>query len=154
MPTTSARLIPDGDQHALLAATLERLNKACNAARVRALDEGVRGGAPLRAIVKEELERFKMPAAYNAPGAQRVEASLTRQKFGTYQSVTLPPSAVKWSGTDRVSLPTSSGRRTIRVYQDRSRGELRHPLDGRAVNLVFRNGEFELADATATDDDE
>ena len=31
-------VIPDGDQHALLTATLERLNKACNAARVRALD--------------------------------------------------------------------------------------------------------------------
>ena len=116
MSTTTARLIPDGDQHALLTATLERLNKACNAARVRALDDGVRSGAPLRAIVKEELERFKMPAAYNAPGTERVAASLTRQKFGTYQSVTLPPSAVKWAGTDRVSLPTSSGRRTIRVY--------------------------------------
>jgi hypothetical protein len=153
MATTSARLIPDGDQHELLAATLERLNKACNAARVRALEQGVRGGPELRAIVREELERFKMPAAYNAPGTARVAASLTKQKFGTYQSVTLPPAAVKWSGTDRVSLPTASGRRTVRVYVERSQGALRHPLDGRPTTLVFRNGEFELLDASADDAD-
>lgn len=153
MATTTARLIPDGDQHELLAATLERLNKACNAARTRAIEQGVRGGNDLRAIVREELARFKMPAAYSAPSVARVAASLTKQKFGTYQSVTLPPTAVKWSGTDRVSLPTVAGRRTVRVYVERSQGALRHPLDGHPTSLVFRNGEFELVDASASDAD-
>ena len=39
---------------------------------------------------------------------------------------------------------TASGRRTIAVRVDRSRGDLRPPLAGRPVMLVYRNGEFEL----------
>ena len=39
----SVRLLPDPDQHDLLAATLERVNKASNLARTRALEQGVRG---------------------------------------------------------------------------------------------------------------
>ena len=55
----------------------------------------------------------------------RVEASLTRQKFGTYQSLVLPPAAVKWPASDRVTLPTAAGKRTVRVYMDPTRGGLR-----------------------------
>jgi hypothetical protein len=39
---------------------------------------------------------------------------------------------------------TASGRRTISVRVDRSRGDLRPPLAGRPAALVYRNGEFEL----------
>jgi len=52
----SVRLLPDPDQHDLLAATLERVNKASNLARTRALEQGVSARGPLRAVVKEELE--------------------------------------------------------------------------------------------------
>jgi hypothetical protein len=51
---------------------------------------------------------------------------------------------MRWSGSDRVALPTGAGRRTIRVYVDPRRGGLRPPLEGRPAALVFRNGEFEL----------
>jgi hypothetical protein len=58
---------------------------------------------------------------------------------------------MKWGASDRVSIPTGSGRRTIRVYVDPQRGGLRPPLEGRPASLVFRNGEFELV---AADEDE
>ena len=105
MTDTTAQLIPDADQHDLLMATLERVNKACNAARVRALDDSVKSGPALRSIVLEELERFRLPATFNVPSTVRVTQSLTRQKFGNYQSITFSAAALKWSGTDRVSIP-------------------------------------------------
>jgi hypothetical protein len=143
----TVRLLPDPDQHDLLAATLERVNKASNLARTRALERGVTGRGPLRTVVKEELDRFKLPASFVGPAVQRVEASLTRQKFGAYQSLVLPPAAVKWPASDRVTLPTAAGKRTIRVYVDPARGSLRPPLEGRPAALVYRNGEFELVEA-------
>ncbi len=48
-----------------------------------------------------------------------------------------------------MSLPTASGKRTVRVYVEPGRGNLRPPLEGKAAALVFRNGEFELVDASA-----
>ncbi|MGZ4691827.1 MAG: hypothetical protein ACXVKA_15895 [Acidimicrobiia bacterium] len=143
----TVRLLPDPDQHDLLAATLERVNKASNLARTRALEQGVTARGALRTVVKEELDRFKLPAAFVAPALARVEASLTRQKFGAYQSLVLPPASVKWPASDRVTLPTAAGKRTVRVYMDPTRGGLRPPLEGRSAALVFRNGEFELVEA-------
>lgn len=144
----TVRLLPDPDQHDLIVATLERVNKACNQARTRALGQPGIGRAQLRAIVKEELDRFKLPAAFVAPAVERVEASLTRQKFGAYQSVVLGPSALKWPASDRVTLPTASGKRTVRVYVDPARGSLRPPLEGKSAALVYRNGELELVEAS------
>jgi hypothetical protein len=143
----SLRLLPDPDQHDLLVATLERVNKASNLARTRALEAHVSGRGPLRTMVKEELDRFKLPAAFVAPTVDRVSSSLTRQKFGAFQSLVLPPAAVKWPAADRVTLPTSAGKRTVRVYVDPARGGLRPALEGRPAALVFRNGEFELVEA-------
>jgi hypothetical protein len=144
---TTVRLLPDPDLHDLLAATLERVNKASNLARTRVLEGSITGKAALRTVVKEELDRFKLPAAFVAPAVQRVEASLTRQKFGTYQQLVFPPASVKWPAADRVTLPTSAGKRTVRVYMDPAKGGLRPPLEGRPAALVFRNGEFDLVDA-------
>jgi hypothetical protein len=142
------RLLPDPDVHDLLARTLERVNKACNAARTRALAERATGKAEVRGLVKEELDRYKLPVTFSTAATDRVLASLTRQKFGTYQSLVLPPAAVKWPASDRVTLPTASGKRTVKLYVEPGRGSLRPPLDGKATALVFRNGEFELADAS------
>lgn len=144
----TVRLLPDPDQHDLLVATLERVNKACNQARSRALAQPGLGQAQLRAVVKEELDRFKLPAAFVAPAVARVAASLDRQKFGTYQSVVLGPTALKWPASDRVTVPTASGKRTVRVYVDPARGGLRPPLQGKPAALVYRNGELELVDAS------
>ena len=44
----TVRLLPEPDLHDLLAATLERVNKACNGARTRALERGVPGRAALQ----------------------------------------------------------------------------------------------------------
>ena len=155
MPTRTppARLLPTPPRHDLLTQTLERINRASNAARVR-VGAG-RGTAPgraeLRAIAREELERLHLPSALAGPVADRLVATGGRARFGTYQSVTLPPSLVRWPGPDRVSLPTVAGRRTIRVYVDVRRGDLRPPLEGRPVNLVFRNNEFSLHAADEPD---
>src|SRR5438046_2500060 len=83
-----------------------------------ALRQNAFGGAPLREIVKEELTRGKLPDGFAKPIAERVEASLQRragkqQKFSTYQSLTLPPSAFKWNTSDRVTMLTAAGRRTV-----------------------------------------
>ena len=90
-------LLPDAEQHKLLMATLERVNRVSNAARAAALQKSTFGGAPLREIVKEELTRGKLPDGFTKPITDRVEQSLQRragkqQKFSTYQSLTLPPS--------------------------------------------------------------
>jgi hypothetical protein len=146
---TTVRLIPEPELHDLLAKTLERVNKASNAARSRALEAKVVGGQELRDIVKEELERFKLPATLAGAVSGRVQASLARQKFGTYQSLTFPAGALKWPGSDRVTIPTSSGKRTVRVYVDPTKGSLRPPLEGKPAARVFRNGEFDLVDASA-----
>jgi hypothetical protein len=147
MPSpTTLRLLPDAEQHELLEATLERVNKACNGARTRALSNDAQG-REVRDLVKEELDRYKLPATFVTPSLDRVKASLKGQKFGTYQSLVFPGSALKWPATDRVTLPTSSGRRTVRVYVDPSKGGLRPPLEGKPAALVYRNGEFDLVEA-------
>lgn len=142
-------LLPDPEQHKLLGATLERVNRASNAARAAALQRNVFAGTALRDVVKEEIERAKLPDGFVRPITDRVEASLKRRagkqpKFSTYQSLTLPASAFKWGGSDRVTLLTAGGRRTVSVRVDRGRGDLRPPLSGRPASIVFRNGEFEL----------
>jgi hypothetical protein len=142
-------LLPDPEQHKLLSATLERVNRVSNGARATALQRNAFTGAALRAVVKEEVERAKLPEGFVRPITERVEASLRRRtgkqpKFSTYQSLTLPASALKWGGSDRVTILTAGGRRTISVRVDRSRGDLRPPLAGRPASIVFRNGEFEL----------
>jgi hypothetical protein len=154
-------LLPDAEQHKLLMATLERVNRVSNAARVAALRQNAFKGAALRDIVKEELARAKLPDGFATPITERVEQSLQRragkqQKFSTYQSLTLPPSAFKWNTSDRVTMLTAAGRRTISVRVDRSRGDLRPPLAGRPAMLTFRNGEFELlaADVDRNPDDD
>lgn len=154
-------LLPDAEQHKLLGATLERVNRASNAARAAALQANAFSGAALREIVKEELRRAKLPDGFSKPVTERVEQSLQRragkqQKFSTFQSLTLPPSAFKWNTSDRVTMLTAAGRRTVSVRVDMSRGDLRPPLAGRPAMLVFRNGEFELlaadVDRTPVDD--
>lgn len=152
MPQPPVRLLPDADQHELLGQTLERVNRACNAARTRLLERGVHDPSgvargELRSVVKEELDRFKLPSPFVTPSVERVAAALRRQRFSTYQSLTLPAGAFKWGGADRVTLPTWAGRRTVRVYVDPLRGGLRPPLEGRSATLVYRNGEFELVEA-------
>jgi hypothetical protein len=154
-------LLPDAEQHKLLAATLERVNRASNAARAAALQHNTFTGTGLRDIVKDEIERAKLPDGFVRPVTERVERSLQRRagkqpKFSTYQSLTLSPSALKWNTSDRVTMLTAAGRRTIAVRVDKSRGDLRPPLAGRPVMLVFRNGEFELlaADVTRDPDDD
>ena len=142
-------LLPDAEQHKLLGATLERVNRASNAARAAALQANAFAGAPLREIVKDEIERAKLPDGFVRPVTERVELSLQRRagkqpKFSTFQSLTLPPSAFKWNTSDRVTMMTAAGRRTIAVRIDKSRGDLRPPLAGRPAMLVFRNQEFEL----------
>ena len=147
---TAVRLLPDPDQHELLGSTLQRVNRACNAARAVALDQGDTTAEALRSIVKAEIERFKLPAAFVTPAVQRVQASLTgpagrRQRFSDNQSLALPAAALRWPASDRVTLPTAAGKRTVRVYVDPAGGVgLRPPLEGRSVALVYRNGEFEL----------
>jgi hypothetical protein len=153
-------LLPDAEQHKLLSATLERVNRASNAARAAGLQANAFSGAPLRELVKEEIERAKLPDGFVTPVMERVERSLQRragkqQKFSTFQALTMPPSAFKWNTSDRVTMLTASGRRTIKVRVDMSRGDLRPPLAGRPVMLLFRNGEFELwaADVVRDPDD-
>src|SRR4029079_10757030 len=126
-------LLPDAEQHKLLMATLERVNRVSNAARAAALRQSAFGGAALREIVKEELTRGKLPDGFAKPITERVEQSLQRragkqQKFSTYQSLTLPPSAFKWNTSDRVTMLTAAGRRPISLRADMSRGDLRPRL--------------------------
>jgi hypothetical protein len=154
-------LLPDETQHKVLSATLERVNKASNAARAAALGQNAFEGAPLRDVVKQEIEKAKLPDGFVRAVADRVEISLKRRagkqpKFSTFQSLELPASAYKWNASDRVTMLTASGRRTISVRVDRSRGDLRPPLSGRPAALVYRNGEFELwaTDVTRVADDD
>ena len=106
-------LLPDAEQHKLLMATLERVNRVSNAARAAALQKSAFGGSPLREIVKEELTRGQLPDGFAKPITDRVEQSLQRragkqQKFSTYQSLTLPPSAFKGNTSDRVTMLTAT----------------------------------------------
>jgi hypothetical protein len=146
MAINEIQILPDTDQHDLLVATLERVNRVSNAARAAALARPGAGGADLSDIVSEEIEKAKLPGGFHSPIVDRVQAALDRRlkKFSTYQSVTLPASAFKWSSDGRVALPTAKGRRTIRVRVDMTRGGLRPPLEGRPTSLVYSNGQFEL----------
>ncbi len=160
MAVNEVQLLPDAEQHKLLTATLERANRASQAARGVALQHNAFEGAALRDLVRDEVDRAKLPEGFITPITQRVEASLRRRagkqpKFSTYQALTMPASAFKWSTSDRVAMLTAAGRRTIAVRVDMSRGDLRPPLAGRPTSLVYRNGEFELwaADVTHDEDD-
>jgi hypothetical protein len=148
--STSVRLLPDPDQRRVLSDTLERVNRVSNVVRAAALNQHADAKA-VRALVQDEAERQKLPAAYNRPIADRVAAEMKKprggQKFSTFQSIILPPTALKWPGTDRVNLPTVAGRRTVPVHVDRSRGDLRPPLEGKPAAIVFANGEFDIVGA-------
>jgi hypothetical protein len=151
MPET-AELLPTPEQHELLTATLERVNRVSNAVRAAALERHLHEAADLRPLVQAETERARLPATFNRPVVERVATALSRragktQRFTTYQSLTFPPNALKWPGTDRVTVPTASGRRTVAVRVDSTRGSLRPPLEGRPTTLVYRNGELELVAA-------
>jgi hypothetical protein len=156
MTVDEVQILPEPGQHELLIATLERVNRVSNAARATALARPGGGSADLRDIVSDEIERAKLPGGFHTPIVERVQAALDRRlkKFSTYQSVTLPASAFKWSSDGRVALPTAKGRRTIRVRVDMTRGGLRPPLEGRPTSLVYRNGEFALwaADVDRSED--
>lgn len=155
-------LLPDPDQHKLLTATLERVNRASNAARAAALQRNAFEGTALRDVVRTEVEKAKLPDGLVRAITDRVEVSLRRRtgkqpKFSNYQALAMPASAFKFAAAgDRVTMLTASGRRTIAVRVDRSRGDLRPPLAGRPAALVYRNGEFELwaTDVTRSSDDE
>ena len=148
MTIDEVALLPDPDQHKLLTATLEHVNRTSSAARAAALQSNVTAGQELREIVKSEVDKAKLPDVLVRAVADRVEDALRRrgnkQKFSQYQALAMPASAFKWGGSDRVTMLTASGRRTISVRVDRSRGDLRPPLSGRPAALVYRNGEFEL----------
>jgi hypothetical protein len=151
MPSVDeVELLPDPEQHQLLRATLERVNRASNQARAVALQRNAFEGAPLREVVKEEIEKAKLPDTFVRPVFDRVATSLKRRagkqpKFSNFQMLAMPASAYKFAAAgDRVTMNTAAGRRTIAVRVDRSRGDLRPPLAGRPTALVFRNGEFEL----------
>ena len=154
----SVRLLPDPDQHEVLASTLQRVNRASNAARTTALERGATSGNPLREVVREALEKFKLPSGFSTPAFRRVETSISgppgrRQRFSENQSLVLPASSLKWPSSDRVVMPTAAGRRTVRVYVDPSgHGGLRPPLEGVDAALVFRNGQFELVAAGDPDE--
>ena len=154
-------LLPDADQHKLLVGDARAGEpREQRGARGRAAAQHVRGLGAARG--REGGDRAgQAPRRVRASVTERVEASLRRRagkqpKFSTYQSLTLPPSAFKWGGSDRVTMLTAGGRRTISVRVDRSRGDLRPPLAGRPASLVFRNGEFELhaADVVRVRDDD
>ncbi len=151
MAVHEVRVLPDDTAHELLTNTLERVNRASNLARADALQRNVFAGTDLRDVVKEQVERGKLPEGFVTPITQRVEASLERRagkqpKFSSYQSLTLPPSAYKW-GEGKVTMLTARGKRTIGVRVDLSQGGLRHPLAGRPVSIVYRNGDFDLVAA-------
>jgi hypothetical protein len=153
------RVLPDPEQQALLTATLERVNRVSNQARASALGQNVFSGTDLKDIVRAEIDKQKLPNGFFAPIVDRVEASLQRRagkqpKFSQYQSLTLPASAVKWSSDGRVTLPTSKGRKSLRVRVDNTRAGLRPPLEGRPVRIVFRNGNFDLVSADVDPPDE
>jgi hypothetical protein len=162
MTADEVELLPDAEQHKLLGATLERVNRASNAARVTGLQKSAFDGAALREIVKDEVAKAKLPDGFVRPISDRVAASLKRRtgkqpKFSTYQAFGMPAAALKWApAADRVTMPTAAGRRTIAVRVDKSRGDLRPPLAGRPAALVYRNGEFELwaTDVDRSQDDE
>jgi hypothetical protein len=154
-------LLPDPEQHKLLGATLERVNRASNAARAAGLQRNAFEGTALREIVKGEVEKAKLPEGFVGPITDRVELSLKRRsgkqpKFSNFQALAFRPAALKWApAADRVTMLTASGRRTIAVRVDKSRGDLRPPLSGRPTALVYRNGEFELwaTDVDRSEDD-
>src|SRR4051812_13697339 len=156
-------ILADAATYELLRTTLERANKVSNLARAEALRQNVFAGRDLREVVKEVVEKHKLPDTFVTPITDRVEQSLRHRagkqpKFSTYQSLTLPAGAFKWSSDGKVALPTAKGRRTIAVRVDTARGGLRPPLEGRPAMIVFRNGEFDLwaadVDRSPDDDDE
>lgn len=145
----TAELLCDAEQHELLGNTLQRVNKASNAALVVAAEQGLREARAIRPVVKTEVERVGLPATFVTPALERVVKAASsvagrKHRFSNFQALVLPAASVKWPATDRVVLPTVAGKRTVRVRVDRSRGGLRPPLDGKVVALTFRNGEFEL----------
>jgi hypothetical protein len=160
MTVDAVRVLPDDTAHELLTNTLERVNRVSNLARADALNRQVFAGTELRDVVKEHVEKGKLPDGFITPITQRVQSSLERRagkqpKFSTFQSLTLPAGAYKW-GEGKVTMLTARGKRTIGVRVDLSQGGLRHPLEGRPVSIVFRNGEFDLcaADVERPSDDD
>jgi hypothetical protein len=127
-------LLPDPDQHKLLTATLERVNRTSNAARAAALQTNATSGPQLREIVKAEVDKAKLPDVLVRPVADRVEDALRRrgnkQKFSQYQARRSAPAALGPAGRPR--LP----QRRVRALGDRRRAQVGRRLSGRSVAIA------------------
>ena len=99
-PVDEVELLPDAEQHKLLVATLERVNRrATPRAPPRSRRTCSRCPAP-RDREGRARRRRKLPDGFGKPITERVELSLQRragkqQKFSTFQSLTLPAVGVQ-----------------------------------------------------------
>ena len=147
-------------QAELLDETLRRVNLASDAAAKDAFAKGVRGGTPtdvLREACGAAAQQFQLASPYTTVMFERVRDQMKSQpsappRFRKNQAIPLAGNHLKWTASDKVSLPTWKGRRTITIHYDQRKGAvpLRSPLENRPVVLLERNGVFTL-EATDVD---
>lgn len=130
MPEERVQLLPDDAQYEALKATIVRANLASDAARIRLNQKE----SQLREVVAEEASRLDLPHVLLPSLIERVTHQ--RDRFRQNQALHLPAGVLKWPGVDRVTFPTTVGRRTVKVRVPRDTGDLRPPLADRAVNLT------------------
>ena len=150
-PSTKSSSSPTPSSTSCSSATLERVNRASNAARAAALQRNAFEGAPLREIVKEEVERAKLPDGFvradhrpgrgSRCGAARASSRSSRQ-FQSLDAARRPRSSGAAPTASRCSPRRAGARSRCASTAAAATCGRRSRAGPRA--LVFRNGEFEL----------
>lgn len=150
--TLMVKLAPTPDQHALLLATMERFNEACNWIADVAFEHRTAGKYKLQKMLYHKIrERFGLSAQMTVRAISKVTEVYKRDKrikptFRPHGAIVYDQRILSWRGIDRVSLLTLRGRELIPVIMGgyQSNRLAAYGKRGQA-DLIFHDGAFYLA---------
>jgi len=147
--TLSLKLLPTERQAALLLATMERFNAACNFVAEVAFREHTANKHRLqKACYYEVREKFGLSAQMTVRVIGKVSEAYKRDKsikpnFRKHGAIVYDQRILSWKAADRVSILTLEGRELIPVVYGKYQQQRLKRVKGQA-DLVYRDGKFYL----------
>ncbi|HBY95214.1 MAG: transposase [Ardenticatenaceae bacterium] len=150
--TLMVKLAPTTEQHALLLATMERFNEACNWIADVAFEHHTASKYKLQKMIYHDVrERFGLSAQMTVRAISKVTEAYKRDKrirptFDLHGAMIYDERILSWKGIDRVSLLTLEGREIIPVIMGGYQSDRIAAYGKRGqADLIYRAGTFYLA---------
>lgn len=150
--TLMVKLAPTPEQHALLLATMERFNEACNWIAEVAFEHHTAGKYKLQKLIYHAVrERFGLSAQMTVRAISKVTEAYKRDKrvkptFSPHGAMIYDERIMSWKSIDRVSLLTLEGRELIPIIMGGYQSDRLAAYGKRGqADLLSRDGTFYLA---------